>query len=37
EIGKQATEALLKCLQEHQPLTLQVHLNAELVVQKSSM
>jgi LacI family transcriptional regulator len=37
EIGKQATEALLKCLQEHQPLTLQVNLNAELVVQKSSM
>jgi LacI family transcriptional regulator len=37
EIGKQATEALLKCLQEQQPLTLQVNLNAEFVVQKSSM
>jgi LacI family transcriptional regulator len=39
EIGKQATEALLKCLQdqEHQPITLQVNLNAELIVQKSSM
>ena len=37
EIGKQATEALLKCLQEQTPVTVQVNLNAELVVQKSSM
>ncbi len=37
EIGKQATEALLQCLREQQSLTVRVNLNAELIVQKSSM